>query len=346
MTAAEWRWTDKLVRALPAEVYGDPEIFARERQTVFSKSWRLIGHTSMMPEAGDFITDDLAAAPIILVRSENGAVNGFYNVCRHRAGPLATERTGNCRGEIVCRYHGWRYALDGRLRSATRFGSVAGFDPRDYGLRPVRVEQWRGFIFANLDNTAAPIAKMLAPLDEVWRASMDQPFALRRSHEIACDWKVYVENYLEGYHVPNLHPKLDEDIDSSNYQVEMRGNVAIHHAPPRKQGVYCGLWGWVFPLTGFNGFQHGVLMERITPVAPRRTRLEYLYFFNPDRRAELNAMIELSDITTAEDIAMCEQVQINLDSGAYCPGPLSPQHEESVGWFQAEMREHLGIDAS
>ena len=130
---------------------------------------------------------------------------------------------GHCDGVIACKYHGWRYALDGRLRNARDFGSAPGFDPREYSLYPVKLDSWRGFIFATLDNHAPPIAEELAPIEAGWPSDVIQPFAFRRSHNIACNWKTYVENYLEGYHVPNVHPGLDRDVDSTKYRVEMIG---------------------------------------------------------------------------------------------------------------------------
>lgn len=333
-------------RALPPHLYGDQEVFLRERAAVFACAWRLVGHESMAAAAGDFVTDQIAGASLIVVRGRDGALRGFHNICRHRAGPLATELTGRCEGELVCRYHGWRYALDGRLKQARDFGTTADFDPRDHGLLPVRIDFWRGFVFATLDGNAPPVADLLAPIDAEWPAAVTAPFALHRSHDIACDWKVYVENYLEGYHVPLVHARLDAEIESAAYRVEMRGETAIHSALSRGgDAVYTGLWAWAWPWLGINLYRHGVMMERITPLAPRLTRLDYLYFFDPARRAELGAMLAMSDEVTAEDKAICERVQANLDSGFYRPGPLSPRHEGAVAWFQQKLRASVGYGA-
>lgn len=329
-------------RALSPALYADAETFSRERAAVFERSWRLVGHELMLSQPGDFLTDEIAGKPILLVKDATG-VRGFHNVCRHRAGPLATEAQGRCAGEIVCRYHGWRYALDGRLKAARDFGAAQGFDPREFSLVPVRTDRWRGFLFATLDDAAEPVATQMAPVDAAWPEGPVQPFALRRSHEIRCDWKAYVENYLEGYHVPLVHPGLDAEIDSAAYKVEMRGEIAVHTAPPRNgDGVYSGLWAWAWPWLGINVYQHGVMMERMTPIAPARTRLDYLYFFDPARRAELDAMLALSDAVTGEDRRICERVQENLEAGIYTPGPLSPKHEGAVLWFQDRLRERAG----
>lgn len=333
-------------RALDPSLYGSADVFARERQTVFAKAWRLIGHENMLPEAGDYLTDDLAGHSILAVRGKDGAVRAFHNVCPHRAGPLAEEAQGNCGAAITCRYHGWRFTFEGRLQSARDFGAAEGFDPRGHGLAPVRLEAWRGFLFVTLSDAAPKIREMMRPVDASWADETVQPFALRRSHTIRCDWKVYVENYLEGYHVPLIHPGLDAEIDSANYRVEMDGDIAVHTAPPRKQdNVYSGYWAWAWPWLGINVYEHGVMMERISPVGPEETRLDYLYFFDPQRTDELKDMLKLSDAVTDEDLRMCETVHRNITGGAYRAGPLSPRHEGAVGWFQARLRAEAGYSA-
>ena len=329
--------------ALDPSLYCSQDAFDQEKSRIFRKSWRLIGHENMLASPGDYVADAIAGAPVFAIRDETGAVNGFHNVCRHRAGPLVNEGEGHCDGVIACKYHGWRYALDGRLRNARDFGSAPGFDPRDYSLYPVKLDFWRGFIFANLDDDAPSIAEELAPIEAGWPSDVIQPFAFRRSHDISCNWKTYVENYLEGYHVPDVHPGLDRDVDSTKYRVEMIGSVAVHHAPPRNKGaVYAGYWAWVWPWLGVNVYSHGVMMERITPLGPQQTRLDYLYFFDANRRDELEAMTALSDEVTAEDKMICEQVQRNLEAGVYEPGPLSPRHENAVAWFQDKLRSDVG----
>ena len=334
------------VRALDPSLYGKADIFARERAAVFANSWRLIGHENMLPEPGDFLTDDLAGWPVLAVRGSDGNVRAFHNVCPHRAGPLAEAPQGHCEGAITCRYHGWQFTFEGRLKSARDFGAAEGFDPRGHGLAPIRLEIWRGFLFATLSDEAPAIREMMRPVDASWAEAPVQPFALRRSHTIRCDWKVYVENYLEGYHVPLIHPGLDAEIDSAKYRVLMDGDIAVHTAPPRKaDNVYAGYWAWAWPWLGINVYEHGVMMERITPVGPEETRLDYLYFFDPARRSELDDMLKLSDAVTDEDLRMCETVHRNITGGAYKAGPLSPRHEGAVAWFQARLRRDAGYPA-
>ncbi|HEX8233228.1 MAG TPA: aromatic ring-hydroxylating dioxygenase subunit alpha [Caulobacteraceae bacterium] len=331
---------------LPASLYRDPAAYAREREAVFARTWQFLGHESELAAAGDYLAAEIAGFPVLALRAGDESLRAFHNVCRHRAGPLVPDGGGNCGKDLVCRYHGWRYALDGRLRVAAGFGAAPGFDPRDYGLHPVRVESWRGFVFVNLDPDAEPLAALMEPLDPLWdrRARSTPPVALRVSHHAACDWKTYVENYLEGYHVGLVHPALAEEVDAARYTVTMHGAVAIHEAPPRDPGkVTEGLWAWVWPNLGLNVYRTGMMLERMTPAGPGRTRLDYIYFQDPAHAGDLDAFRAVSDQTTAEDISICETVQRNLDAGVYDTGVLSPRHEGGVAWFQRRLRQvHAG----
>lgn len=328
-------------RALDPVLYRSADTFERERTNIFRKSWRLAGHENMIAKTGDFLSDDIAGAGFIVVRAEDGTLKAFHNVCRHRAGPLTHVPIGNCGKELTCKYHGWRYTLDGRLRSARDFGKVDGFDPRDFALYAVQLATWNGLIFVSIDEDAPEIDELMAPVADAIPETM-QPFALRRSHEIACNWKVYVENYLEGYHVPDVHPGLNAEVDASAYRVDMHDRVAVHTAPSKKDdAVYTGYWAWVWPWLGVNIYSHGLMMERISPLAQDRTRLDYLYFFDPDRRDELDAMIALSDEVTREDKDICEAVQRNLNARIYEAGLLSPKHEGAVAWFQSQIKERI-----
>lgn len=330
---------------LPATLYrNDPELWAKERRAIFARSWQFFGHESQLSEAGQWRAETIAGYPIIVVRDEAGGLRGYHNACRHRAGPLTDGPGGRCAGELVCRYHGWRYTLDGRLRSARDFGPADGFDPRDYSLVPVRVEVWRGLVFVSVEAGIEPLADWVAPMERrlAGRDWGVLRVALARSHPIACNWKTYVENYLEGYHVPSIHPSLDAEVRSDEYRVTVEGRVAIHEVPPRRPDpVYEGLWAWLWPNLGVNIYATGLMMERISPHGAAATRLDYLYLM-PEGVEVSAETLAMSDVVTAEDVRIAEQVQANLDAGIYDTGRLSPRHETGVAAFQAMVRSALG----
>jgi choline monooxygenase len=299
----------------------------------------------MAPSPGDYLAEEIGGAPVVVVRNAEGQLAGFHNVCRHRAGALVADGAGHCGEGFTCRYHGWRYSLDGRLRNAVDFGAAPGFDPRDYGLFPIRVETWRGLVFVNLDLDAAPLADAVAPL-AAESAFPDFPLTERRSHHLACNWKTYVENYLEGYHLPMVHPEFDDDVVVSDYEVRIEGEVIFQITPPRDASVYAGTWAWLWPNLAVNTYRHGYMIERMTATGPLGTRLDYFYFFDPARRAELARMFIASDRVTAQDKQVCEEVQRNLSAGIYRGGVLSPKHERGVAWFQARIAEAHGAVAA
>ena len=332
----------------PASTYRDPARFAAERRGVFARSWLFMGHESELAREGDVVAQTIAGYPLIVVRTSN-ALKAFHNVCRHRAGPLFDEERGNCGSALTCRYHGWVYTLDGRLKNARDFGAAAGFDPRNFGLIPLKVESWRGFVFVNADANASPLSQTLAPLDErVGERRLDTlVHADRRSHDIACNWKIYVENYLEGYHIPIVHPTLNAEVDAAKYEVTVDGDVCFHHAPLRdRQGaaVYDGLWAFVQPHLGVNVYGRGLMMERMLPLGLGGTRLVYDFYLTPEIASdpvERHRVVAMSGIVTAEDKWICERVQANIDAGVYEAGVFSPRHEQGVAWFQDRVARAL-----
>jgi choline monooxygenase len=331
---------------LPVDLYQGEAALRGDREAILRRSWQFVGLEAELASTGDYLADVIGGAPVVVVRREDGRLAGFHNVCRHRAGALVADGQGNCGRAFTCRYHGWRYALDGRLKSATDFGAAPGFDARQYGLFPVRVETWRGLVFANLDAAAEPLAGLVAPLEARNPDLPAFPIAERRTHVIACNWKTYVENYLEGYHLPMVHPEFDADVVVADYATEIEGRVVFSSAPARDASVYAGLWAWLWPNLGINVYRHGYMLERMVPTGPLETRLDYLYVFDPARAAELAEMLRVSDLVTAQDRQVCEEVQRNLAAGVYQGGVLSPKHETGVAWFQARVAEALGLPAA
>jgi choline monooxygenase len=326
---------------LPARWYGDVDVHRAERDAVFASTWQLVARADALSAPGSSVHVEVAGFPLVLVRPpDGGALRGFHDVCRHRAGPL-TCTGGGAGASLVCGYHGWTYDLDGRLVRARDFGA----DP-DVSLRRVRVEAWRGFVFVRMDgDDGAP--SLVDDLAGFADASADFPMESFRFdgevvHELGCNWKTYADNYLEGYHIPIVHPELDATIDSRRYEVTVheRGRWARHHAPARDGSATTGVWLWRHPNLALNVYPDGMNVERFLPDGPTRTRIVYWYFFAPDASpAAVEASRKLSASLMDEDRAICEAVQRNLDAGVYERGPLSPRHESGVAAFQRWVRD-------
>ena len=343
----------ELARAetLPARWYHDAGVYARERERVFAREWLLFGHESQLPEPGDALAETIAGWPLFVRRAEDGSLRGFHNVCRHRAGPLVWEGAERCR-VLRCKYHGWVYGSDGALQSAHDFGDAEDFDPAQIALAPIRVACWRGFVFVNLDADAEPLEAALAPFFAAAAAVPIEAATLQgqASHALACNWKTYVENYLEGYHVPYLHPALHREIDVKGYRVEVGDGFALHTAPPRpsvKEPVYEGFWAWLAPNAALNVYASGMSVERMIPTGPETMKIEYLFCFRASGdagAAERDAALAMCARVTDEDRRICEAVQRNLRAGVYRAGRLSPRHENGVFAFQERVRSALGSE--
>src|ERR1017187_6585402 len=218
-------------QTLASRFYTDSGMFAIERARIFRRTWQLVGtlgqacgevsgkpRTISDPES--YFTAEVAGEPVIVVRDKQGTLRAFSNVCRHRAGPIAL---GNgCKSVLRCQYHGWTYALDGRLIGTPDVEGVEFFDRSTMGMVPLRVDTWEQFIFVNFDAQAEPLASYLGKIPEQVRGFQFEglQFAERRDYVINCNWKVYVDNYLEGYHIPIAHPGLMREIDYALYRID------------------------------------------------------------------------------------------------------------------------------
>jgi len=204
-------------------------------------------------------------------------------------------------------------------------------------LFEVHVAQWHGFVFVFLGDNPPPIGEQLAGLTTATAGLSFERFSQTRtsSHTLNCNWKTYVENYLEGYHIPYLHPSLSREIEVSDYRVEVCGRSVVHHVPTKNHALNGGFWAWLWPNVSFNVYANGMSLERINPTGPQTMEIEYTYLFEEGvtEREQMEA-INMSDTVTQEDVAICEAVQRNLAAGIYHRGQLSPRHENGIAAFQ------------
>jgi len=365
----------KLQKSLPGKAYTDPKFYDIDRKHALGPSWQLLTHESLLLQDSDkgpatFVSDVVSGFPTIVVRSsKTGELNAYHNICRHKAGPLEWSDTrGVCPlNGLKCKYHGWTYSLDGKLKGVPGFGTTeeAKFDKSEYSLWPMRVALWQGLVFVQAlppasaegvalsgpeanalferDNTAFCSRLTRAAESAGGRALTDFHFYKGATHKLKCNWKVYVENYLEGYHIPTIHPGLNREVDMSTYRVSVEDGMVEHLTDTTADSAYDGLWVWQYPTLAINWYGPGLSLERIVPTGPDTMEIRYQYLFvNPAEElgdAEKHA-IDTSAEVTEEDIGVCEAVQERLLSGGYLsPGYLSPRHENGVAYFQQRVRE-------
>ena len=344
---------------LPAELYLDPSVAAQEKDRIFSRTWQVVGHDDQVAKAGDYFTTQLVGEPLLIVRGTDQQLRAFYNVCRHRAGPPA-EGCGS-RKLFRCVYHGWTYNLDGSLNHATEIDGIEGFRAEDFALAPVRCEEWFHLVFVNLDPDARPLRDSLGDLP---RQAERFPFATmkrfeRRAYDMKCNWKTYVDNYLEGYHLPTVHPGLNRELDFNSYAVEpyashvrqwspIRGVQGGDTTPRRYQEAGEDLttdYFWAFPNWMLNCYPDNVSLNIVLPLEPERS-LAIFEWYLPEKDLDseaAKAAVKFSDEIQIEDVAICEAVQKNLHSRSYRRGRYSVKQEKGVHAFHRMYAEAMQI---
>ena len=333
--------------ALPARFYAGPEMAATDRSTIFDRSWQLVAHVSQLRGIGDHVVANLAGLPVIAVRGADGTVRVMHNVCRHRAGPIA-QCDGFAAKALRCRYHGWTYTLEGHLRSAPEMKDAQGFDVADVSLPQLAVKVWQGLVFAAVDEANAPdFEAFVAGIDA--RLGTDRGLENygghhRASYDIACNWKVYVDNYLEGYHVPFVHPGLNRLLDYRSYRTELSRWHSLQWSPlesdPALYGNGDALYYWLWPNTMLNILPGRLQTNTVVPLGVDRCRVVFdSYYADAGDAARRDADLAFSDEVQHEDIGICEDVQRGMASGSYVPGRLNPLRETGVHHFHELLRD-------
>jgi len=341
-------------RTIPARWYHDAALFEREQARVFARTWQLVGRTASASAAGDYLTCRVGREPLLVVRDEGGTLRALSNVCRHRAGPVA-QGAGN-RRSFQCGYHGWTYGLDGRLLATPEFEGVRGFDKAGTRLPEARVEEWGGFLFVNLDPEAPPLRDFLGAITRETGSLALERMTLRRQvdYELACNWKVYVDNYLEGYHIPIVHPTLYRELDYQAYRVEPAGLHSRQHSPLRPGGAVFGggdgdesraLYYWVFPNLMLNFYPGSLQTNLVVSLGPERTLTRFEWYvtepLDGGRESAFERSLALSEQVQREDIAICEAVQAGLRSATYRHGRYSVRRENGVHHFHGLLSRFL-----
>lgn len=335
--------------ALPARYYVDPSIVAADRAAIFDRGWQLVAHVCQLQNAGDHVVCDFAGLPVIAVRGADGEIRVLHNVCRHRAGPLAT-CDGLAARSLRCRYHGWTYGLDGVLRSAPEMGQASDFHPSDIRLPQLTVRVWQGLVFAAPGEPDMAFDAWVEGIDErigAERALESYGHHQRVSYEVACHWKVYIDNYLEGYHVPHVHPALNKMLDYRSYLTRTARWYSFQWSPLESgEGLYGdgdALYYWLWPNTMLNILPGRLQTNRVTPIGMDRCRVDFDFYYTPDEsgeaRARRDADLAFSDEVQREDLTICEDVQRGLASGSYVAGRLNPLRENAVHHFQELLRD-------
>ncbi len=342
----------------PASWYTWPDFFERERETVFAQNWQFACPLDKVRENGQYVRVDVQGETYVILRDENGDMRGFHNVCRHHAAQLVVGE--GCAEELVCPYHGWTYGLDGVLKSAPQMGAMKGFKRMRFALPPVEVEVWGPLVFFHPGTPERPFAESFADLGPRLNAfgSAALMHVTRRRYPMNCNWKVFVDNYLDGgYHIAHLHRGLASQLSMDSYATQVFDMHSVQtcasNATPKnseghdfKERIGRGsIYAFLYPNFMIN--RYGPIMDTnwVLPIDATHCEVVFDYWFPAKEGAEAERFIEqslaASDRVQQEDIAISESVQRGLRSRSYNTGRYAPALEIAMHHFHRLLSSDL-----
>jgi phenylpropionate dioxygenase-like ring-hydroxylating dioxygenase large terminal subunit len=341
-------------RSLPWVWYTDPDVLRREGERIFARSWQYVGHIGQVAENGSFFTSSAGEIPVVVTRARDGELRAFLNVCRHR-GHVVVSGEGK-RGALQCPYHAWTYDLDGHLRTAPRSDREPGFRAEELGLVRMQVDTWGPLLFVNPDAEGPPLSEALGDVPGQLAEIIDVDalqFRSRAESELATNWKISCENFLECYHCAVAHPGFSAVVDVSPdaYRLESKGLVSSQFGPLRDGDSFLAggdvprsQFHFVWPNFGLNVFpgEPNLSCGPMMPRGPERTARFLDYFFAPDADEEwMRELIAFDDQVGREDRALVEGVQRGVRTGVLTEGRLLTESEQLVVHFQRLCAEAL-----
>ena len=350
---------------LPKRAYHDPAIFDWERQHVLRRDWVMVAREEDVPEPGTYTLVDIDGENIIVVRGRDEVLRAFFNVCRHRGTAVAEEACGKV-VRFQCPYHAWIYDLEGNLVRAKHTEDLDDFSFEQFGLAPIRLDTWQGFIFLNLDPDAAPLASQLGDLVDHWSRFdfTSLRSAKRVEYEVDANWKFIAENYSECYHCPGVHPQLNKltpydlggDFDPNgawqggwNELVDTAETMSMGaeagHGSANGRPSMCGItplderriyYFVLWPMAFLSIHPDYLLVHRLVPHGPDRTTIVCHWLFEADTIAapgfDPSDAVAFWDLTNQQDWHVCELQQQGTRSSSWVAGRYSNQ-EASVHAF-------------
>ena len=365
--------TPSLLPTLPGRWYTDPGVFAAEQAAIFESQWCCVLRAADLAGPGQFRTVPLGRESVIVTRDAGGALHALLNVCRHRGARLCTEESGTVRRNFRCSYHSWTYGLDGRLVAAPNLAGLADVDRGQYGLRPVALREWLGYVWLCLADEPPPfedvtgqVAARLGSLDAIGRYGLDRLELGRRiRYDVAANWKLLVENFMECYHCASIHPELVAVLPefARGYAAQYFVGHGAEFAAGAQGFTVDGRPGFgrlatlaaeqdrryfaitVRPQVFLNLVPDHVIAHRMFPLAADRTVVECDWLFDPRVVAggqDLSASVELFHRVNQQDFDACERCQPSMSSRGYAGGGVLVPSEHHLAGFHDWVRAAVG----
>jgi glycine betaine catabolism A len=353
-------------RTLPGRSYWHPDVWTEEQERIFSDEWICVGREEEVPAPGSYMVREVGGESVLVIRAKDGALHAHFDTCSHR-GTRLLDGEGDLRSAVIrCPYHAWTFAADGELLATPNVVAGEGFDRSTRPLWRIALETWNGFVFVNMASEPGPLREALArtmdgdptPLVARWGIG-DLRIGHRITYEVEANWKLVVENYSECLHCPGIHPELVKLVPlfrtgrvEDDRGAELAGGAVgftrtgTTTRPPlpglteRDRHIYMG--NVLFPTTMINLHADCVMSYRLEPVGPTHTRIVSEFLFHPDtiERANFDPgdVVELWDLVSRQDWAVCERAQLGVRSRAYAAGGVYPENDHSVAAFNDRYR--------
>lgn len=346
---------------IPSGWYTDSRIFELERQTVFARSWHFACRTDQVAAPGQFVSLELAGEPLVVVRGQDAVIRGFFNVCRHHAAAVVTAEEGSA-SSLRCPYHGWTYGLDGALKGTPDFSEVCNFERSSSGLVPVATSIREPWVFVRLERTGASLDQYFSPdlIARLQGLNLDRlTWTERRRYSLACNWKVFVDNYQDGgYHVNTVHLGLAGALDYSQYRTDNFAHCGVQSSPIKpsddplvnkvRTGDFAYYW-WIFPNLMVNLYQGVMDTNLVLPLGPDRCRVFFDFYFadteGPAAQKFIADSMAVAHQVQLEDQEVCEEVQRGLKSRSYDTGRFSVKRESGGYHFHQLLAKALRAGA-
>ncbi len=333
---------------LRSEWYTEQFVFDEEVKKLFSSKWLFLCLEQKVPTIGSYSVQQYLSHPLIIVRDRTNLIKVFYNVCKHRGGPLAYEDGIASTNVLQCQYHGWTYLLDGSLRGVPQFDKVDLFDKKDYGLLEVNSVVVNSMIFICFGDPIEDIPAIFTTLDT---KLPENYFATKKFHtsveyKVKSNWKVYADNYLEGYHIPIVHPSLNSILSYRNYSVETDSEFVLQHSPiSNSKNNEMALYYFIFPSMMLNILPGRLQTNSIIPVTTNECKVIFDFYYDEnvftDSPQTILDDIVFSDEVQKEDSVICESVFKGISSVAYTQGRFSVETESGVYTFQQWYKQQM-----
>ena len=341
---------------IPASWYTESRIMELERRAVFGANWQCAGRMDQVAQPGQYIAMEVAGEPVVVVRGADSKLRGFFNVCRHHAAAVAAAPCGSVQ-LFRCPYHGWSYGLDGSLKGTPDFAGVCNFDRAQNGLVPIAVDTWEQFVFVSLEAPRQSLSeylgeavKQLVPLD-----ISALHFFESRTYTLNCNWKVFVDNYLDGgYHVPYLHKGLNSVLDYAEYTIESGERFCLQSSPMSSSQEDAQVaatrtgdrayYYWIYPNFMINIYQGVMDTNLVIPMGIDKTKVIFDFYFadiSLEKQKQNAESVAVGDRIQMEDLGICEAVQRGLNSRAYQAGRLSVRREAGEHLFHRLLAKDL-----